>query len=71
MQYTTGDRVRLRGLVHSDCLGRTGIVLEARPSVFFGTGTQRCRVDFNGRVRRVLNIHLAPLERGSESKSVA
>jgi hypothetical protein len=53
-----GDRVCIRGLVHSDCFGMTGKVLEVYPSALFGRGIQRCKVDFNGRVRRILNLHL-------------
>jgi hypothetical protein len=53
-----GDRVCIRGLVHSDCFGMTGKVLEVHPSALFGRGIQRCRVDFNGKVRRILNLHL-------------
>jgi len=54
-----GDRVFIRGLVHSDCFGMTGKVLEVYPSALFGGGIQRCKVDFNGKVRRILNVHLA------------
>jgi len=53
-----GDRVWIRGLVHSDCFGMTGRVLEVYPSALFGSGIQRCKVDFNGKVRRILNLHL-------------
>jgi hypothetical protein len=61
MKLEIGDRVRLQ-VVQSDCFGLTGTVLEVRPSVFCGSETQRCRVDFNGRIRRVLNIHLARID---------
>ena len=54
-----GDRVCIRGLVQSDCLGLTGTILDVRPSALFGPRIQRCKVDFNGKVRRLLNIHLA------------
>src|SRR5207249_1355897 len=54
-----GDRVCIRGLVQSDCLGLTGRVLEVRPSALFGRGIQRCKVDFNGKIRRLLSLHLA------------
>ncbi len=57
-----GDRVCIRGLVQSDCLGLTGRVLEVRPSALFGRGIQRCKVDFNGKIRRLLSLHLAPVE---------
>lgn len=58
-QLKVGDRVHVRGLVQSDCLGLTGKILDVRPSALFGSGFQRCRVDFNGRIRRLLNVHLS------------
>jgi hypothetical protein len=57
-QIKVGDHVCIRGLVHSDCLGLTGRVLEVGKSALFGTGVQRCKVDFNGKIRRLLNLHL-------------
>ncbi len=57
-QIKVGDRVSIRGLLHSDCFGRTGRVVEVRPSALFGPGVQRCKVDFNGKIRRLLNLHL-------------
>ena len=57
-QMKIGDRVCIRGLVQSDCLGLTGTILDVRPSALFGPKVQRCKVDFNGKVRRMLNIHL-------------
>ena len=57
-QMNVGDAVRIRGLVQSDCVGVTGRILDVRPSALFGAGVQRCRVDFNGKVRRLLNVHL-------------
>ena len=57
-QMKIGDRVCIRGLVQSDCLGLTGTILDVRPSALFGREVQRCKVDFNGKVRRLLNIHL-------------
>jgi hypothetical protein len=57
-EIKVGDRVWVRGLVQSDCLGMTGTVLDVRPSALFGRGIQRCKVDFNGKVRRLLNVHL-------------
>jgi len=57
-QIKVGDRVWIRGLVHSDCLGLTGRVLEVGKSALFGAGVQRCKVDFNGKIRRLLNLHL-------------
>jgi hypothetical protein len=29
-----------------------------RQSALFGPGILRCKVDFNGRIRRLLNVHL-------------
>lgn len=58
-QMKVGDRVSIRGLVHSDCFGLTGKILEVRQSALFGPGVQRCTVDFNGKIRRLLNVHLA------------
>jgi hypothetical protein len=57
-EIKVGDRVYIRGLVHSDCLGLTGRVLEVRQSALFPTGVHRCKVDFNGKVRRLLSLHL-------------
>ena len=54
-----GDRVCVRGLVQSDCLGLTGTIIDIYPSALFGHGVQRCKVDFNGKVRRILSVHLA------------
>jgi hypothetical protein len=67
-QIKVGDRVLIRGLLYSDCLGLTGRVLEVRQSALFGRGVQRCRVDFNGKIRRLLSLHLAPV---SASKNAA
>jgi len=57
-QMKIGDRVSVRGLVQSDCLGVTGTIVDVWPSALFGPGIQRCKVDFDGKVRRLLNIHL-------------
>jgi hypothetical protein len=57
-QMKIGDRVCIRGLMHSDCLGLTGTVVAVRQSALFRRGVQRCRVDFNGKIRSLLNIHL-------------
>ena len=57
IELKIGDRVYIRGLVHSDCLGMTGKVLDVRESALF-RGIQRCRVDFNGKIRRLLSLHL-------------
>jgi hypothetical protein len=62
-QLKVGDRVCIRGLVQSDCLGLTGTILDIRPSALFGPAIQRCKVDFNGKVRRLLNVHLAHASR--------
>jgi hypothetical protein len=70
-QMKIGDRVCIRGLVQSDCLGLTGTILDARPSVLFGPGVQRCKVDFNGKVRRLLNVHLAHTTRKSSGDAVS
>jgi hypothetical protein len=66
-----GDRVCIRGLVHSDCFGMTGKVLEVYPSALFGRGIQRCKVDFNGKVRRILNLHLVLAQRGGQASTAA
>ncbi len=66
-----GDHVSIRGLVHSDCFGLTGRVLEVYPSVLFGGGTQRCKVDFNGKIRRILNLHLVLAASQDERASTA
>jgi len=58
IEMKVGDRVRVRGLVQSDCLGLTGTIIDVNPSALFGQGVQRCSVDFNGKVRRILNVHL-------------
>jgi hypothetical protein len=70
-QMKVGDRVCIRGLVHSDCLGLKGRILEVRPSALFGAGIQRCKVDFNGKVRRLLNVHLALSSQQGDSASTA
>ena len=71
MQVTVGDRVRIRGLVQSDCLGQVGTVLETHRSAFFALPILRCKVDFNGRVRRILNIHLTRIDEPSSARSEA
>lgn len=71
-QIKIGDRVLIRGLVHSDCFGMTGKVLDVRQSALFGPGVLRCRVDFNGKIRRLLNLHLVhAVRRGSNASSAA
>ncbi len=70
-QMKVGDRVCIRGLVHSDCLGLTGKILEVRQSALFGPGIQRCKVDFNGKVRRLLNVHLSLTHHGKSASSTA
>ena len=71
MRVKVGDRVRIRGLAQSDCLGLTGQILETQPSGMFGPRIQRCRVDFGGRVRRILDIHLIRVDEQARSRSVA
>ena len=66
-----GDRVYIRGLVQSDCLGLTGRILDIHPSVLFGPGILRCKVDFNGRIRRLLNIHLVHAKRRPGGKALS
>ena len=68
-EIKVGDRVAIRGLVQSDCLGLTGTVLDVHPSAFFGRGFQRCKVDFNGKIRRLLNVHLTHTARKSSSNA--
>jgi hypothetical protein len=69
-QMKVGDRVCIRGLVHSDCLGLIGKIVDVRPSALYGPDIQRCRVDFNGKVRRLLNIHLVHATRRSGGSSL-
>ena len=57
-QLKVGDRVCVRGLVQSDCLGLTGTILDVTRSALFGPRIQRCKVDFNGKVRYLLSVHL-------------
>jgi hypothetical protein len=66
-----GDRVCIRGLVQSDCLGLTGKVLEVCQSALFGPGIQRCKVDFNGKIRRLLSLHLAPVAQRNKAMPAA
>ena len=66
-----GDRVYIRGLVHSDCFGMTGKVLDVNESALFGRGIQRCKVDFNGRIRRLLSLHLVHASRQDGTTSNA
>ena len=40
--FRVDDRVRVRWLVQSDCLGLTGTVLDVQPSVFLGRDVQWC-----------------------------
>ena len=70
-QMKVGDRVYIRGLVHSDCLGLLGKILEVRQSALFGPAIQRCTVDFNGKIRRLLNVHLALSVQKGENTSTA
>ena len=66
-----GDRVYIRGLVHSDCFGMTGKVLDVGESALFGRAIQRCKVDFNGRIRRLLSLHLVHASRQDGTRSNA
>ena len=68
--FRVGDRVRIRGLVQSDCIGMTGTVLEVLPSALFGPRARRCRVDFGGRIRRIMDNHLVRV-RSSAARSAA
>ena len=70
-QFNIGDRVCIRGLPHSDCFGVTGTIVEIGRSALFGPRVQRCKVDFNGKVRRILNIHLRPAGKHDTATSVA
>ena len=71
IEMKVGDSVCIKGLAHSDCLGMTGQILEVRPSAMFGRGIQRCKVDFNGKIRRVLNLHLTPAARNGRNTATA
>ena len=68
IEMKVGDCVRIRGLVQSDCLGLTGRILDVRPSALFGPRIQRCKVDFSGKVRRLLSIHLIQTNRQPSGK---
>ena len=69
MRVKVGDKVRIRGLVQSDCLGMTGTVLETHSSAMFGQRVQRCRVDFAGRIRRVADLHLVRVEKEARTSA--
>ena len=71
VQFNIGDRVCIRGLLHSDCLGMTGTILEIGKSALFGPRVQRCKVDFNGKVRRILTIHLRPAAKQDAATTAA
>jgi len=70
-QLKVGDRVCIRGLVQSDCLGLTGTVVEVSPSALFRHRIQRCKVDFNGKIRRLLDVHLVPVMKQDQSVPAA
>jgi hypothetical protein len=70
-QFKIGDRVSIQGIVHSDCLGLTGTILEISQSAMFGPAVQRCKVDFKGKVRRILSVHLRPADKQGSSASAA
>jgi len=71
MQVAVGDRVRIRGLVQSDCIGLIGTVVEVLPSAIFGSRARRCRVDFGGRVRRIIDTHLVRVEKTPTGRPAA
>jgi hypothetical protein len=71
LEYNVGDHVCIRGLLHSDCLGLTGTILEIGKSALFGPRVKRCKVDFNGKVRRILNIHLRPASKRQAATTAA
>jgi hypothetical protein len=71
MELAAGDRVRIVGLVQSDCLGVTGIVLDVKPSTLFGPRHKRCRVDFKGRVRGILSCNLVKVEEKPAPEALA
>ena len=70
-QVKVGDRVCIRGLVQSDCLGLTGTVVEVSPSALFPHRIHRCKVDFNGKIRRLLDVHLVPVVKQDHSQPAA
>jgi hypothetical protein len=70
-EIKVGDCVVIRGLVHSDCLGLTGRVLEVRQSALFPAGIKRCKVDFNGKIRRLLSLHLSHTAERSRASTAA
>ena len=69
MELHAGDYVRIVGLVQSDCFGLVGKILEVTPSIAFGPRFKRCRVDFQGRIRRILNCHLVRVEAGPDTQA--
>jgi len=69
MELNAGDLVRIVGLVQSDCFGLTGTILEVNPSIAFGPRFKRCRVDFQGRIRRILNCYLVRVEPKPETRA--
>ena len=71
MELSAGDRVRIVGLVQSDCFGRTGTILEVKPSQLFGPRFKRCSVDFQGRIRGILNCHLVRVAEKKKTRSTA
>ena len=54
-----------------DCLGMTGRIIDVRQSALFGPGVQRCKVDFNGKIRHLLNVHLAYAGNRSKATTTA
>lgn len=70
-QLKVGDRVCIREFIYSDCFGMTGTILEVGQSALFGPRIQRCKVDFNGKIRRILSVHLRPAPKQGASTSAA
>jgi hypothetical protein len=70
-QLKIGDLVSVRGLLHSDCLGMTGTILDIKQSALFGPRVQRCKVDFNGKIRHFLSVHLTATAKAGSASTVA
>jgi hypothetical protein len=71
-EFKVGDQVYVRECIYSDCFGMTGTILEIAQSALFGPRIQRCKVDFKGKIRRILSIHLRPASKqGSSASAVA
>ena len=70
-EFKIGDHVCIKEFIYSDCFGMTGTILEIGQSALFGPRVQRCKVDFKGKVRRILSIHLRPAPKQGGSASAA